>query len=254
MSASVSGLMARVLLALVPGVAVLVYFEGPGLLARLALAIAFALALEATALHLRGQPLRPFLGDGSAVLCAVLLVLWLPALSGWALLLAVFAGIALAKQAFGGLGANPFNPAMAGAALAQLLFAPPVTPHAAPEALAAAWAVGGLALCAMRIVRWQAPVGLLAGVALATLAIGGEALAPASAPWLLAAFFVVSDPVSGCENGRARLLFAALVGAVAVAASPPGRVEALPFAVLAMNALAPGLDGWLAPQRRAPAL
>ncbi|MEO8161976.1 MAG: RnfABCDGE type electron transport complex subunit D, partial [Arenimonas sp.] len=180
-------------------------------------------------------------------------VLWLPALHGWRLGLALLVAIVLARQAFGGLGKYPFHPAMAGAAFAQFAFGAAPATVQGPGWLALAWLLGGLALCALRIARWQAPLGLFAGALLASACSGRTPMELASAPWVLAAFFILVEPTSGCESRPARWLFAVTVGALTVLASPPGQLAALPFALLAMNALAPALDRWLEPRARAVA-
>jgi electron transport complex protein RnfD len=74
-----------------------------------------ALASEAAMLAARRRPLRPFLSDYTAVITAWLLALALPPLAPWwlAAIGATFA-IVIAKHLYGGLGYNPFNPAMAG--------------------------------------------------------------------------------------------------------------------------------------------
>jgi electron transport complex protein RnfD len=79
------------------------------------LCTAGALAAEAAVLALRGRAPGPPLLDLSAVVTAALLALTLPPIAPWWLGLsgAVFA-IVFAKQLYGGLGYNPFNPAMAG--------------------------------------------------------------------------------------------------------------------------------------------
>jgi Na+-translocating ferredoxin:NAD+ oxidoreductase subunit D len=115
--------MRQVLYALVPAVALHVVFFGPGLLIQIALGIATALLCEAAALRLRGKPLPPFLLDGSAIITAVLLALCLPSLAPWWLIVSGVAfAILLAKHLFGGLGANPFNPAMVGYAVLLVSF------------------------------------------------------------------------------------------------------------------------------------
>jgi electron transport complex protein RnfD len=120
---SVGRVMRQVLYALVPTVALHVVFFGPGLLIQLALGIATALLCEAAALRLRGKPLPPFLLDGSAIITAVLLALCLPPLAPWWLVVSGVAfAILLAKHLFGGLGANPFNPAMVGYAVLLVSF------------------------------------------------------------------------------------------------------------------------------------
>jgi len=120
---SVGRVMRQVLYALVPTVALHGVFFGPGLLVQLVLGIATALLCEAAALRLRGKPLPPFLLDGSAIITAVLLALCLPPLAPWWLVVSGVAfAILLAKHLFGGLGANPFNPAMVGYAVLLVSF------------------------------------------------------------------------------------------------------------------------------------
>jgi electron transport complex protein RnfD len=120
---SVARVMRQVLYALVPTVALHVVFFGPGLLVQIVLGVAVALLCEAAALRLRGKPLPPFLLDGSAIITAVLLALCLPPLAPWWLIVSGVAfAILLAKHVFGGLGANPFNPAMVGYAVLLVSF------------------------------------------------------------------------------------------------------------------------------------
>jgi electron transport complex protein RnfD len=120
---SVGRVMRQVLYALVPTVALHVVFFGPGLLVQIVLGVATALLCEAAALRLRGKPLPPFLLDGSAIITAVLLALCLPPLAPWWLVISGVAfAILLAKHLFGGLGANPFNPAMVGYAVLLVSF------------------------------------------------------------------------------------------------------------------------------------
>jgi electron transport complex protein RnfD len=115
--------MRQVLYALVPTVALHVVFFGPGLLVQIVLGVATALLCEAAALRLRGKPLPAFLLDGSAIITAVLLALCLPPLAPWWLVVSGVAfAILLAKHLFGGLGANPFNPAMVGYAVLLVSF------------------------------------------------------------------------------------------------------------------------------------
>ena len=120
---SVSQIMLRVLLALIPGIALYVWYFGPAILVSIALASVTALATEAVMLTLRQRPLRPFLSDNSALLTAWLLALSIPALAPWWLVV-VGTGfaIAISKHLYGGLGNNPFNPAMIGYAVLIISF------------------------------------------------------------------------------------------------------------------------------------
>lgn len=120
---SVSVVMLKVLAALVPGIFAYVWVFGSGILVSLMLASATALASEAAMLKLRSSPIRPFLLDGSALVTAWLLALALPPLAPWWLIVVgtLFA-IVIAKHLYGGLGYNPFNPAMVGYAVLLISF------------------------------------------------------------------------------------------------------------------------------------
>ena len=118
-----SRLMMWVLLATLPGLAVQSFFYGYGTLINLIWASSLALGFEALILTLRRRPLMPFLTDGSALVTAFLLALALPPFSPWWLtLVAVLFSIVFAKHLYGGLGNNPFNPAMVGYALCLIAF------------------------------------------------------------------------------------------------------------------------------------
>jgi len=120
---SVGRVMRIVIYALLPTVALHVVFFGVGLLIQIALGAATALICEAVALRLRHKPIEPFLKDGSAIVTAILLALCLPPLAPWWLVVSGTAfAILLAKHLYGGLGANPFNPAMVGYAVLLVSF------------------------------------------------------------------------------------------------------------------------------------
>ena len=105
--------MLQLLLALVPAVIGIVYFFGPSILITMTLAIVVALLAEALMLKLRNRPLKPFLTDGSAIVTAVLLAIALPPLAPWWIVtIGILFAIIFAKHLYGGLGYNPFNPAM----------------------------------------------------------------------------------------------------------------------------------------------
>ncbi len=120
---SVSAIMLKVLLALVPGIIAYVWVFGGGVLVTITLATVTALLAEAAMLKLRNRPVQPFLTDYSAVITAWLLALAIPPLAPWWLIVVgtLFA-IVVAKQLYGGLGYNPFNPAMIGYAVLLISF------------------------------------------------------------------------------------------------------------------------------------
>ncbi|MHA7817038.1 MAG: electron transport complex subunit RsxD [Pseudohaliea sp.] len=134
---STTRVMQTVLLATLPGVAALVWFFGPGVLINIAVTSLFAIAFEAAALRLRGRPVLRTLDDHSAVVTATLLAIALPPYSPWWLLaVGAAASILLAKQLYGGLGYNPFNPAMVGYVVLLISFPVQMTSWAAPRGLA----------------------------------------------------------------------------------------------------------------------
>ncbi|MFT5710048.1 MAG: electron transport complex protein RnfD [Halioglobus sp.] len=107
--------MQNVLLALIPGVIVLTNFFGFGTLVNIIWGCTLAIAFESLALLLRGRPPVFYLKDLSAVVTATLLCVALPPYSPWWLIaVGIASAILIAKHFYGGLGYNPFNPAMVG--------------------------------------------------------------------------------------------------------------------------------------------
>lgn len=134
---SVSRVMGLVLLALIPGTAALWWYFGWGVLVNLGLAVVTAMAAEAAVLYLRGRAIAPSLADFSAVVTAWLLALALPPLlPWWQTVLGTGFAIVIVKQLYGGLGHNPFNPAMAAYVLLLVSFPASMTVWLPPEMLA----------------------------------------------------------------------------------------------------------------------
>jgi len=128
-------LMRLVIYATLPGVLAQWYFFGWGNLIHIGLAMATALVCEFTVLSLRKKPISHELFDGSALLTALLIGICLPALAPWWIsVIGTMFAIVIVKQLYGGLGHNPFNPAMAGYVmllvsfpLQMTLWQPPLT-------------------------------------------------------------------------------------------------------------------------------
>lgn len=135
--ASVQRVMLQVLLALLPGIAVQIWFFGGAILVQLAIASLTALLAEGLFLKLRGKPVALFLSDLSVVVTAWLIALTFPAIAPWWLtVVGTLFAVIIAKQLYGGLGQNPFNPAMIAFAVCIVSFPslmsqwPAVGPHA----------------------------------------------------------------------------------------------------------------------------
>ncbi|MGD9163675.1 MAG: RnfABCDGE type electron transport complex subunit D, partial [Chromatiales bacterium] len=121
----VDKVMLQVVLALIPGTLALIFYFGWGVLINIVLALASALAFEALVMKLRKRPVLPPLFDLSASVTALLFAIAVPPLLPWWLVVLGMAfAIIMVKQMYGGLGYNPFNPAMA--AYVLLLISYPV--------------------------------------------------------------------------------------------------------------------------------
>ncbi|WP_323846899.1 electron transport complex subunit RsxD [Microbulbifer magnicolonia] len=107
--------MLQVAAATIPGVLALVLYFGIGVLINIALCTATALACEAAVMKLRERPIGFYLKDYSAFITALLLGIALPPYCAWWLpVIGSAVAIVLAKHLYGGMGYNPFNPAMVG--------------------------------------------------------------------------------------------------------------------------------------------
>ena len=308
---SVQRTMGLVLLALVPGIVAHVVFVGAGVLVNLAISTITAVAAEALMLHLRKRPVGVAVADLSAVVTAWLVTLCFPPIVPWWLTVcAVLVAIVAVKHLYGGLGQNPFNPAMIAycsmivafpALMSQwppagqlsfdtqlsLILGGPrdidgITGATALDALrtglrsgvqtvdkvlegsafgalggrgwewvSIGYVAGGLFLLAMRIITWHMPVafiGVLAAISGLSWLVDPAGFASplfhlASGGAMLAAFFIVTDPVSGATTPRGKLLFAGGIALIAWLIRNFGAYpEGIAFGVLLMNMCVPLLD------------
>jgi len=116
-------LMRHVIYATFPGLAVLTALFGWGTFINVIFASCVAIIAEALVLKLRNRPIGFSIKDGSAVLTAILLALAIPPTAPWWLtVVGIIFAIVIAKQLYGGLGSNPFNPAMIGYVLLLISF------------------------------------------------------------------------------------------------------------------------------------
>ena len=120
---SVQKNMYGVLIALIPAFLVSLYFFGLGALIVTATSVAACLFFEwAIGKYLMKKPTTTIC-DGSAIITGVLLAFNLPSnLPIWIIILGALFAIGVGKMSFGGLGCNPFNPALAGRVFLLLSF------------------------------------------------------------------------------------------------------------------------------------
>ena len=317
---SVRRVMIQVLAALLPGIAVYAWLIGPVVLVQVAIATVSVLLGEAFMLRLLGKPLGLFLGDGSAVVTGWLIALAFPPFAPWWLIVvASLFAIVVAKHLYGGLGQNPFNPAMIAFAVCIVSFPalmsqwPAVDMKAgftdqlalvfgyAPrldaisgatpldalktalklgegsatvasvtadahtfghfagngwEWVGMAYLVGGLWLWQRKVIQWRAPFAFLAGIGLLAAALWLWNPAQFANPLfhlfsggsMLGAFFIVTDPVSGCTTPKGKLIFGFAAGVLAyIIRVFGGYPDGVAFAVLLLNICVPLIDLYTQP-------
>lgn len=128
--------MKLVIMATIPGLIALSYFFGPGTLINIIMATFVAVTCEAVAVKLRKRPVRFYLNDYSAVVTGVLLGLALPPYCPWWIVATGTAfAILIAKHLYGGMGYNPFNPAMVGYVVLLISFPIEMTQWPAPRTM-----------------------------------------------------------------------------------------------------------------------
>jgi electron transport complex protein RnfD len=312
---SVQRVMQHVLAALLPGIVAYAWIFGPMILVQLAIASVTALVSEAFMLQRVNKPLKLFLVDGSAIVTAWLIALTFPPLAPWWLIVVgVLFAIIVAKHLYGGLGQNPFNPAMVAFAVCivsfpalmaqwpaiglklsfieqlQVVFGllPRVdamsgaTPLDAiktalklgdgrvdvPALLAdqdvfgnfagrgwewvtGGYLIGGLWLWQRKIISGYAPAGFIVGLSLLAGALWLWHPAQFASPLfhllsggaMLGAFFIVTDPVSGCSTLKGKLIFGFSAGVLAyIIRVFGGYPDGVAFAVLLLNICVPLID------------
>lgn len=274
-------IMLEVLLALAPATTLAVFFFGMRALWLILVSIAAAVGTEALIQKLTGRTIS--ITDCSAALTGLLLALNMPAsLPLWAVAIGASVAIAIGKHVFGGLGNNPFNPALVGRAVllaswptqmtawvAPFTFLTAATPlsgaakpaysslflGAVPGALgetsALALLAGGLYLLWRGIIDWRIPAGFIGTVAVFTLVAGGDPIFHVLAGGLLlGAFFMATDPVTTPISKLGRLVMGIGCGLLtSIIRLWGGYPEGVTYAILIMNALTPLVDRYTKPVR-----
>lgn len=322
---TVAGVMLRVCIAMIPGLLCYIWYFGWGILIQCLLAVGFALAIECLMLRQRRKQITLFLKDGSAIVTGLLFAFTVtPFTPWWITLIGITFAIVFAKHLYGGLGYNPFNPAMAGYVFVLLCFpaqmnlwpsvsgladvAPGMVDYmsmiflAQPSAsnsidaisgasplnhmmsqlglmamvseiqadplygdfagagwewINMAFLLGGTALLFMRVIHWQIPVAMLAGIFIASLLFNLYDSEIYASPLfhlfaggtMLGAFFIATDPVTASTTPRGRLIYAALIGVLAYTIRIwGGYPDGIAFAVLIANATVPLIDRYTRPR------
>ena len=130
---STKSLMRDVVIALLPAVLVSVLFYGWSELLVLGVSVASCVLLEfLITKYLLKKSCT--VGDMSAVVTGILLALNLPATTPWwVVFIGAVVAIGVAKMTFGGLGKNPFNPALVGRVFLLIAYPAQMTTFPAPK-------------------------------------------------------------------------------------------------------------------------
>ena len=330
-SSNTSRMMRHVILATLPALATLIYFFGYGVLFQVAICSITALICEAVILKIRSKNIAINLKDNTALLTGVLLGLSIPPLAPWWVgIIGTAVAIIVAKQLYGGLGFNLFNPAMIGYVLLLISFPVAMTNWMVPLELSihsftfidylnaiftgytssgltvnelrhgidgitmatpldtlktdltlgltsgesmsksifddiagigwqwvnVAFAIGGLALIKLKVIRWHIPLAVIGSLLFFSLL--GYLLDPdshatpifhlLSGATMFGAFFIATDPVTAATSNKGRLIFGALIGfLVYVIRTFGGFPDAIAFAVLLANMVVPVIDYYSKP-------
>lgn len=321
---SVRKVMLQVQLAAIPALLAHIYLFGYGIVIQWMLAVVTALVVEYAMLKLRGRPVVPFITDLSAMITVTGLVFCIPPEAPWWIIVTGSAfALVFGKHLYGGLGYNPFNPAMLGYAFllisfpiqmtqwtlpvdiagqtlglwqsAQVIFFGQ-TPDVAMDMLTGAtplnelrnglsqdlavvhilndfpthfwglnsWALinlaflaGGLWMILSGVISWQFPVGFLG--ALGLMALIFNQVDPVQYPPLgfvllsggtmLAAFFIITDPVTASTTPRGRFVYACGIGVLVYVIRHWGAFpDGIAFAILLMNIAVPLIDQYTQPR------
>jgi len=114
-NSSVAKIMYIVIISLIPAIFASYWFFGFRAILLILVAIVSSVITEAAIQKFRKKPVT--VSDGSAILTGILLAFNVPSnIPWWIVMLGSVFAIAIAKQAFGGLGYNIFNPALIGRA------------------------------------------------------------------------------------------------------------------------------------------
>lgn len=201
-------IMMEVLMALAPAATLAILFFGSQALLLMVVAIAAAVGTEALIQKLTGQKIS--IRDYSAAVTGLLLAFNVPAgLPLWIVAIGSAFAIAIGKQIFGGLGHNPFNPALVARAVLLASWPVQMTTWVAPftaittatplallklegtktalsslffgsvggslgETSALALIAGGIYLIWRGIIDWRIPASFIGSVFLFTWVMGGK--------------------------------------------------------------------------------
>lgn len=261
-----------------------IYFFGPRALALVIVSSVAAVITEAIFQKLRNRPIT--IKDGSALVTGMLLALNLPpGLPYWMAAVGAVVAISLGKQIYGGIGANPFNPALIGRVFLTVSFTGPMTTWINPvdgttgatplslmkmqgvstdymklflgnvggslgETSALLIIIGGLILIFKGYADWRIPASYLGTVAVLSLILGRDPIFHLLAGGLmLGAFFMATDMVTTPITKKGKIIFGIGAGFFTILIRFfGGYPEGVSFSILLMNAFTPIINRFTVPR------
>ncbi len=273
-------IMQWVYISALPALLLITLWQGIYFLLHLLIASISGLIFEAIILTLRKKPILPTLKDGSVLLTAMLLTICIPASAPWWItLIGMFFAIVIAKQLFGGLGNNIFNPAMVGYAILLISFPQYLTQWHFIDAVSSAtpldlrqtnqyvrgmswqpfqailwinlaWSIGGLILLYKKLIDYRIPLAMLIAVIIMSVLLEFFAQNTLPITWqllfgstLVGAFYIATDPVTASATKMGRWIYGALIGILLISIRQfSAYPDGLAFAILLANLCVPLID------------
>jgi electron transport complex protein RnfD len=279
---SVKKIMWSVVLALLPAVFAAVYFFKARAISVVLTAVVGAVLTEYIFQKVRNKKIA--IDDGSAVVTGLLLALTLPpSIPLWTAFFGSVVAIGLGKQVFGGIGQNPFNPALVGRAFLTAAYPVLMTTWtvdgvstATPlskmkmdgiatdtwnlfvgqiggslgETSALALLLGFAYLLYKGYVNWRIPLAMVGTVFVGSFAFGADPIFHLFGGGLmLGALFMATDMVSSPTTKNGRWIFGLGAGLLVVIIRLwGGYPEGVMYSILLMNTAVPLIDRYTRPR------
>ncbi|MBN1622632.1 MAG: RnfABCDGE type electron transport complex subunit D [Endomicrobiales bacterium] len=283
---NIQKVMGEVLIALIPAVIASLYFFRLYAFKVLFIATASSVFFEYIWQKVNKQPIR--INDLSAALTGILLALTLPpTIPWWMIIIGSMVSVILGKQVFGGLGHNPFNPALVGRAFLQVSWPQAMTTWVTPfdavstatplaikklglqevipsyfdlflgncsgslgETSALALILGGIFLIKREHIFAITPFTYIITFIIGILAFGQDVLFHVfSGGLMLGAFFMATDPVTTPMSKQGKFIFGLGCGILTVLIRLKGGFpEGVCFSILIMNMTVPLIDKYTIPK------
>ena len=279
---SVKKIMWSVVLALLPAVFAAVYFFKARAISVVLTAVVGAVLTEYIFQKVRNKKVT--IEDGSAVVTGLLLALILPpSIPLWTAFFGSVVAIGLGKQVFGGIGHNPFNPALVGRAFLTAAYPVLMTTWtvdgvstATPlskmkmegvatdtwnlfvgqiggslgETSALALLLGFAYLLYKGYVNWRIPLAMIGAVFVGTFAFGADPIFHIFGGGLMiGALYMATDMVSSPTTKLGRWIFGIGAGLLVVVIRLwGGYPEGVMYSILLMNTAVPLIDRYTRPR------